>query len=48
MDAASASPVNRPRFSGAWFCRGVLGEADDGTVIVVLELDGWIAAAGTV
>jgi hypothetical protein len=32
----------------AFFCRGVLGEAGDGTVMGVLELDGWDAAAGAV
>jgi hypothetical protein len=30
----------------AWFFRGVLGEAGDGTVVVVLELDGRVVAAG--
>jgi hypothetical protein len=32
----------------ARFCRGVLGEAGDGTVVVVLELDRWDVAAGAV
>ena len=32
----------------ARFCRGVLGEAGDCTVVVVLELDGWDVAAGAV
>ncbi len=32
----------------AWFCREVLGEAGDRTVVVVLELDRWDVAAGAV
>ena len=30
------------------FCRGVLGEAGDRTVVVVFELDRWDVAAGAV
>jgi hypothetical protein len=32
----------------ARFCRGVLGEAGDRTVVVVFELDRWDVAAGAV